>query len=71
MLMGFRPSPYNSVKHYYHAEEFVIADHAELDNPFRYDRVILNLSGQTLFDPRLPLVYEKDDARDCIAGAVL
>ena len=71
MLMGFRPSPYNSVKHYYHAEEFIIGDHAELDNPFRWDRVILNLTGQSLFDPRVPWVYKKDDARDCIAGAAV
>ena len=51
LLMGFKPSPFFATKFYY--EEFVIGDRKEKENPFRFDRVILNLPGKDSFDPQL------------------
>jgi len=35
VFMGFKPSPFHSVKFYYHAEEFVIGNPKERDSPLR------------------------------------
>ncbi len=43
--MGMRPSPYNAVRFYYWGEEFAKGDLRDLDNPFGFDQVILNLPG--------------------------
>jgi hypothetical protein len=69
--MGFRLSPYNAIRHYYHAEEFVIGDPKEPGSPLQWDRIILNLPGFDIFDPRLPWVFKWDDERSCISGAVV
>ena len=71
LLFGFSASPYNAVKSYYHAEEFVVGDHKESGSPLRWDRVILNLPGMESFDPRLPWIMLWDDERNCLAGAVV
>ena len=41
-LMGFRPSPYNSVKMYMIAEEVIRGDRRDATNPFQWDRVVLS-----------------------------
>eukprot|EP00980_Cylindrotheca_fusiformis_P022018 scaffold8903_cov106-Cylindrotheca_fusiformis.AAC.3 len=71
LLFGLKPSPYNSIKFYYHAEEYVVGDPTEPGNPLRWDRVKLNLPGDPTFDPRLPWVYQWDDERNSIAGSVV
>ena len=76
LLMGFKPSPYNSIRHYYHAEEFVTGNPIQPNSPLRWDWVVLNLPGPRLkdrapFDPRFPWVYLWDDKRKCIAGSVV
>ena len=50
-LMGFRSSPYNSVKMYLIAEEIIRGDRLDGENPFRWHRVDLNLPGSPDYDP--------------------
>eukprot|EP00980_Cylindrotheca_fusiformis_P014674 scaffold3994_cov133-Cylindrotheca_fusiformis.AAC.1 len=71
LLFGLKPSPYNSIRFYYHAEEYVAGNPREPGNPLRWDRVVLNLPGASNFDPRLPWVYQWDDERKTIAGSVV
>eukprot|EP00980_Cylindrotheca_fusiformis_P017245 scaffold5326_cov80-Cylindrotheca_fusiformis.AAC.1 len=71
LLFGLKPSPFNSIKFYYHAEEYVVGDPKESGNPLRWDRVRLNLPGDPMFDPRLPWVYQWDEERESIAGSVV
>eukprot|EP00980_Cylindrotheca_fusiformis_P027728 scaffold22529_cov73-Cylindrotheca_fusiformis.AAC.2 len=71
LLFGLGPSPYNSIRFYYHAEEFVVGNPRERDNPLRWDSVFLNLPGNPDFDPRKPWVYLWDAQRECIAGSIV
>ena len=66
--MGFSPSPETSVRMYYVAEEFARGNRLTLDNPLRWDNVVLNLFGSKDYDPSLPNVYKWDDVRKQIAG---
>jgi hypothetical protein len=50
-LMGFRSSPYNSVKMYWIAEEVIKGDHHDQKNAFRWDHILLNLPGTTRYYP--------------------
>ena len=70
MFMGMSPSPFNSVRHYYWADEFFRGDPREPGSPFRYDRVIFNLPGTEDFDPSRPSVAKWDDINDCLAGDI-
>eukprot|EP00980_Cylindrotheca_fusiformis_P027270 scaffold19651_cov73-Cylindrotheca_fusiformis.AAC.1 len=71
LLFGLGPSPYNSIRFYYHAEEFVVGNPREPDNPLRWDKAVLNLPGQPDFDPRRPWVYLWDAQRESIAGSIV
>ena len=50
-LMGFKSSPYNSVKMYLIAEEVIRGDRTDERNPFRWDHVDLNLPGSKNYTP--------------------
>lgn len=50
-LMGFRSSPYNSVKMYLIAKEVIRGDRADERNPFRWHQVALNLPGSPDYTP--------------------
>ena len=50
-LMGFRSSPYNSVKMYLIIEEVIRGDRRDKANAFQWDHVRLNLPGTTGYDP--------------------
>ena len=50
-LMGFRPSPYNSVKLYLIAEEVIRGDRHDPTNAFRWDSIELNLPGTADYSP--------------------
>mmetsp|Transcript_3377 Transcript_3377/g.5154 ORF Transcript_3377/g.5154 Transcript_3377/m.5154 type:complete len:364 (+) Transcript_3377:1128-2219(+) len=67
LLMGFTPSPYLSVRHYYLVEEFVIGNPKEEDNPLRWDRVLLNCPGDTNWDPRQPEIMKWDDISENVS----
>jgi hypothetical protein len=69
--MGFRPSPYYSVRFYYWAEELVRGDRRDLKNPLRWDRIILNLLGSPTYDPTLPGVMKWCEVINNIAGDLI
>ena len=50
-LMGFRSSPYNSVKMYLIAEEMIRGERLDSENPFRWHHAELNLPGTTSYNP--------------------
>ena len=50
-LMGFRSSPYNSVKMYLVAEEVIRGGRLDSDNPFRWHHVEMNLPGSESYSP--------------------
>lgn len=50
-LMGFRSSPYNSVKMYSIAEEVIRGDRRDDNNPFQWSDVELNLPGTRTYNP--------------------
>ena len=57
-LMGFRPSPYNSVKMYLIAEEVIRGDRYDECNAFRWKSVVLNLPGLAVYCPSKPWLYK-------------
>jgi hypothetical protein len=59
-IMSFRPSPYNSVRFYYWAEQFPRGDRRKKSNPLRWDEVRLNLPGDPAFIPTLARVMKWD-----------
>jgi hypothetical protein len=71
LFMGMKPSPYNSVRYFYWAEEFARGNPLGESNALRYDRVILNLPGMELFDPSMPSVMKWNDLVDRLAGDIL
>ena len=75
LFMGMKPSPYNAVRFYYWGEDMVRGNPADLTNPMRYDRVILNLPCMESYDPGLPKVMKWNDIafedRGAVAGDVV
>jgi hypothetical protein len=49
--MGLKSSPYNSIKMALVAEEVVMGDRHDSNNPFQWDHVRLNLPGTENYDP--------------------
>lgn len=70
-FMGMKPSPYNSVRSYYFAEEFARGNPRIDSNPMRYDKVILNLPGSPDYDPSQPRVMKWNNIAEAIAGDVV
>jgi len=56
LLMGFRPSPYTTIRQLLWGEEMVRGDQLDPKNIFRWNRIRLNLPGSPDFDPILPWV---------------
>jgi len=54
--MGLKSSPYNCVQGILHAAESIFGDPSDLDNPFQWDHVELNLPGSASYDPSKPWV---------------
>jgi len=52
-LMGFRSSPYNSIRIYLVAEEIIRGDRHDETNAFRLSRIMLNLPGTEGYKPSL------------------
>ena len=69
--MGFRPSPEWSCRFYYLGEEFIRGDETSLNNPLRWDRIILNLPGNEDFNPSLPFVMKWNDVVKRQAGNLI
>jgi len=51
-LMGFKPSPFNSIKMNLIAEEVIKGDRLDATNVFQWKRISLNLPGSKRYDPR-------------------
>ena len=66
--MGFRPSPELACRFYYLAEEFVRGNRLEKTNPLRWDSIVLNLMGNSNFNPALPNVFKWNDHVKRMAG---
>ena len=58
-LMGFRSSPYNSVKMYHIVEEVIRGDRRDSSNAFQWEYVKLNLPGTRSYDPSLPWITKR------------
>ncbi len=52
-LMGFRPSPYKSIRMYFIAKEVIRGDQHDPINPFQWDTILLNLPGMREYSPSL------------------
>ena len=63
LLMGFRPSPYTTIRQLLWGEEIVRGDRSDPKNIFRWERIRLNLPGSPIFDPILPWVSKVFTAR--------
>lgn len=67
-LFGLCPSPFWTIKLFYHADKGVRGDRLDENNPMRWDYVVLNLPGSSKFDPRLPWVMKWDANCNAITG---
>jgi hypothetical protein len=70
-LMGVRSSPFNCVRAYLISEEIIKGDRLAAANPFRWHRVVLNLPGQSGYDPSKPWMYRFDDVGQTLAAFVV
>ena len=52
MTMGIKPSPWVTCRLIGWMLEFVVGDKKDINNPFRWDRVILNLPGHQDYNPK-------------------
>jgi hypothetical protein len=67
-LMGLKPSPYNCTRAFAWGEDFIRGDRRDPKNPFRWDKVVLNMPGTESYDPRLPWVFRFDSVRNQVAA---
>ncbi len=67
-FMGGKPSPYNTIRAYYVAEEIARGPSNKEDSPLFFDQIIMNIPGSEKFDPSLPWVFRWDSLRKVMAG---
>ena len=67
-LMGFMPSPYICTQCFAWSEEAIVGNRLELINPFHWDIVILNLPGESKYDPTMPVIYRWSSVNKCMAS---
>jgi len=66
-LMGFRSSPYIAVKMFGWTLDMVRGNKNDLNNPFRWNRIRLNLPGSDGYNPMIPWVckmWNNEEASD-------
>jgi hypothetical protein len=68
LFMGCTSSPFIAVRYVYWLDELSRGDPRDPVNPFRYDRVDLNLPGMVEFDPSRPKVIKWDSLRRRVAA---
>ena len=66
--MGFKPSPEWACRFYYLAEEFIRGNELDENNPFYWDKIVLNVLGHPKFNPSLPNVIKLNSKTNRIAG---
>ncbi len=52
-LLGFRPSPYNSIRMFLIAEEIIRGDRHDPANALQWNRIMLNLPGTKAYNPSI------------------
>ena len=67
-LMGFSPSPYVCTQTFAWGEEIIIGDRLDYNNPFYWDKVVLNLPGTQDYDPKVSVVYRWNSIDACLAA---
>ena len=60
IFMGFTPSPYIAAKLYGWTIDVILGDRRDPKNPFKWDRVSLNLPGDPSYNPTQPRVCKMD-----------
>ena len=68
MLMGFKPSPYVTTLSFAWSEELVIGNCTNPNNPFFWDRIIMNLPGQAGYDSSMPWIYKWNSVQKHLPG---
>jgi hypothetical protein len=58
-LMGFKPSPYNSIRMYLITEEIIRGNRHDPDNAFQYNFVMLNLLGLEGYKPSVAWISKR------------
>lgn len=71
LFMGMKPSPYNAVRHYYWGEEFAKGNPCNPNNPFGYDKIIMNLPSMEQYDPTKPKIIKWSSSRQAMSGDVV
>ena len=69
-MMGFKPCPYNSIKACSFSEDVIRGDMKQSDSPFHWDVIVLNLPGNTNYNPLFPWVYKWNSKFKCVAGEI-
>ena len=67
-LMGLKPSPYNCTRTFAWSEDFIRGNRHDHTNPFMWDKVIMNLPGQSDYNPALPWVFRYDSVNQKVAA---
>ena len=68
--LGLKPCLLWAVTFYYFVEEFVRGKESLADNSLRWDKVILNIIGNSNYNPLLPNVFKWDYALNRIASDI-
>ncbi len=69
-LMGFRPSPYNSIRKYLIAEEIIQGDCDDPDNAFQWSNLLFNLPVTEHYKPSLAWVSKRRKDRSLASDFV-
>ena len=67
-LMGLKTSPILCTKAFAWSEEVIRGKRLGVDNPLRWDKVMMNLPGSKDYDPSLPWVYKYNSLTGTLAG---
>ncbi len=59
-FMGFKPSPYIAAKLFGWTIDIIYGNRDDLENPFKWDSVLVNLPGQSDYDPTQPRICKLD-----------
>ena len=57
-LMGFSSSAYIYIQTLAWSEEIIVGNRLDYNNPFYWDKVVLNLPGTVDIDPKMSIVYK-------------
>ena len=71
LFMGMKPSPYNAVRFYYWGEEFAKGWLQDLQNPFGFDEVVLNLPRMDSYDATNPKLIKWSSRYIAMSGEVI